>query len=404
MKQRLNILQYNLTTTTKQGGVETFVWELSRELAARGHALTIVGGAAVRRQSAQAEILRPIPGVKVHQAPFIDRTRFQRLPPLRKAYAIVKLLERLSMLPAALPAALRRYDIVHIHKPYDLPLLGLARNLGAHTVYHGHGGDFFPGDRLLMGCADTLLSCSAFNAGQLSERYGRQAQVVFNGYDTAHFAPLPPDPALRATLARPDEPLLVYAGRLMPWKGVQHLIGALALLHNQKARLLVLMAGDQPQQRAELQQRAQELGVAQRVSFLGPVPHRELPRYYALADLIVGASFASETFGMALVEAMGCGRPVVASRFGGFIEVVEEGVTGLLAPPRDEAALAQAVDLLLADPVRRAAFGAAGRKRALGHFSWQAVADRVEQAYSGAPNAERRAPNDPVPFSSTTRR
>jgi D-inositol-3-phosphate glycosyltransferase len=272
----VRILQYNLTTTTKQGGVETFVWELSRELAARGHAVTLLGGAA--RGGTQATLLRHEAGVRVVRAPFLDRSVWQLLPPLRRAYAIVKLLERLSLLPGALPLAAGHWDVVHIHKPYDLPLLGLLRRRAGRTVYHGHGGDFYPGDQQLMNLADTLLSCSAFNAGQLHERYGRDATVVFNGYDTAHFVPHQPDPALRVQFAGPDEPLLIYAGRLMPWKGVAHLIGGLARLQHQQARLLVLVANDAPQQQAELLQLARQSGVAQRVAFVGPVAHRATTR------------------------------------------------------------------------------------------------------------------------------
>lgn len=375
----MNILHYNLTTTTKQGGVETLVWELSRELAARGHRVSIVGGAAPGGAPAA---LRSVAGVQVRQAPFLDRRHFQRLPPLRKAFAVVKLFERLSMLPPALPHALQAFDIVHIHKPYDLPLLGLARLRGARTLYHGHGGDFYPGDRQLMRFADMLLSCSAFNAGQLHERYGRAAKVVYNGYDTAHFVPQAPDTALRDSLARREEKLLIYAGRLMPWKGLRYLVGALSLLEEQGTKLAILMAGEHQAQRQALEDEAARRGVRGRLVFLGPLPHRELPRYYALADLVVAASYASETFGMALVEAMGCARAVVASDFGGFREVVADGETGLLARPCDEAALARAIDALLADPARRAQFGAAGRRRALELFSWQAVADRVEAAYA----------------------
>jgi D-inositol-3-phosphate glycosyltransferase len=375
----MRILQYNLTTTTKQGGVETFVWELSRELARRGHTLTILGGAA---PATPPGILRSIPGVRVRQVPFVDRRRWQSLPPLRKAYSIVKLLERLSMLPPALPQALRRFDIVHIHKPYDLPLLALARLRGAHTVYHGHGGDFYPGDAALMRFADTLLSCSAFNAGQLRERYARAASVVYNGYDIEHFTPRPADLALRDSIAPRGAKLLIYAGRLMPWKGVEHLIGALSLLEEKRTSLAILMAGEDKAQREQLERVARERGVQTRVKFLGPLPHRELPRYYALADLVVAASYASETFGMALVEAMGCGKAVVASSFGGFAEVVAHGETGLLTPPRDEQAMARAMAALLADDARRAAMGEAGRRRAQALFSWRAVADRVEAAYS----------------------
>jgi glycosyltransferase involved in cell wall biosynthesis len=388
----MRILQYNLTTTTKLGGVETFVWELSAELARRGHALTLLGGATPDfrlpiddlrlGRASHSSIQNPKSKIEVLRLPFVDRTVFQRLPPLRRMYVLVKLLERASMMPAALPL-LGGYDVVHLHKPYDLLLAPLlARGRGMHgptrVVLHSHGEDFFPGDRLLIRWVSAVLSCSRFNAAYTSARYGRQAQVVYNGFDAAHFAPQPPDLALRdALLPREHAALLCVARLEVPWKGVDDLIAALARLPE---RTTLLVAGE-GRQRAALVRQALAAGLGERVRFLGAVPNRELPRYYALADLVVGASYASETFGMALCEAMGCARPVVATRFGGFPEVVEEGVTGLLAPPRDPPALAAASGALLADPPRRAAMGAAGRERALRLFTWPAVADRVEAAY-----------------------
>jgi glycosyltransferase involved in cell wall biosynthesis len=123
--------------------------------------------------------------------------------------------------------------------------------------------------------------------------------------------------------------------------------------------------------------------VAQRVVFLGTVPRSDLPRLYSSVDLLLATSYASETFGISLVEAQACGLPVVASTFGGFPEVVDEGRTGLLVPPRDPAALAAAVQALLDDPARRAAMAAAAPGWAA-QYSWPAVTDRVEAAYHAA--------------------
>jgi glycosyltransferase involved in cell wall biosynthesis len=120
--------------------------------------------------------------------------------------------------------------------------------------------------------------------------------------------------------------------------------------------------------------------LAGRVRFLGGLERRELPRLYSSADLLVATSHASETFGIGPVEAQACGLPVVASRFGGFPEVVDEGRTGVLVPPRDPQALAAAVASLLADPARRAAMAAAAPPWAA-QFAWPAVADRIEAVY-----------------------
>ena len=369
----MRIVHYNLTTTSKEGGVETFVWELSREQARREHTVTIIGGAG--------KVERAIPGVRVLRFPFVDRMTWRAIRPLRRHYELTKLLERLSMLPAALPALLAaRADIVHLHKPYDFVVAPVARLGGAKVIYHGHGEDFYPFDRLLVPALDGMLSCSGYNAETVARRYHRQPEVVFNGFDPNHFTPQPVDPELRSRLLRPGERALLMVGRLQPWKGVQYAIRALPLTDpSLGVRLLI---GAEGTYRGELERLVAELELEDRVTFLGTIPHRELPRYFALADVVAGASFASETFGMILCEALGCERPVIASDWAGYREVVIHEETGLVVPAQDPAALAQAVERVLRNPAAARRMAETGRRHVLRLFTWQAVADRVEQVYA----------------------
>jgi glycosyltransferase involved in cell wall biosynthesis len=254
-----------------------------------------------------------------------------------------------------------------------------------------HGEDFYRGDRPLAARVDAAVSCSRFNAATVARRYGFTPTVVFNGIDTGLFRPQPPDPALRADLtgtpgsgAHAETPLLLFVGRLQPWKGVETALRALALLPG----VCLAVAGD-GEDRPRLERLAVELGVAQRVRFLGTVERPELPRYYSSADLLVATSHASETFGIGLVEAQACGLPVVASRFGGFPEVVDEGRTGLLFAPRDHEALAAALRSLIAAPGRRATMAAAAPAWAA-QFAWTAVVDRIEAVYARVLEGEGR--------------
>jgi D-inositol-3-phosphate glycosyltransferase len=376
----MKIALYNLTTTTKYGGVESFVWDLARELAGRAHEVTIIGGAGPRREAA--------PGVRVLTFPFVSRELFQRIPPLRRAYAEAKLLERLTLGVAALPELARGgYDVIHLQKPYDMGPALLARRLGGARVILGcHGEDFYRGDRPLARRMDGAVSCSRFNARTVAARYGFEPDVVFNGIDTALFRPVPRDAGLRRSLQAPaaGEPsVLLWVGRMQPWKGVDTAIRALADIPN----AVLALAGDGVA-RPELERLAADLGVAGRVRFLGSHPRAELPKLYAAADLLLATSFASETFGIALVEAQACALPVVASRFGGFPEVVDEARTGLVVPPQDPRALAAACRSLLEDPNRRRAMADAGPAWAA-QFAWPAVTDRVEAAYLAALGGNR---------------
>jgi D-inositol-3-phosphate glycosyltransferase len=368
----MRIVQYNLTTTTKEGGVETFVWELSRHLARRGHSVTIVGGAG--------SISRTIPGVQVLRFPFVDRMTWRSLRPLRRHIELTKLLERLSLMPSALPNLLPlRPEIVHLHKPYDFPVGPLLHLLGANVIYHGHGEDFYPFDRPLSRTADAMLSCSGYNAETVAAHYGTQPEVVFNCFDSELSAPRPVDPALRNELLAPDEHAIVLIGRLQPWKGIQYAIEALRLLVPRlKVRLLIGGAGTY---RSTLERLVGELGLTEQVRFLGNVPYHDVPRLYALADLVLGTSFASETFGMALCEALACERPVIASDWDGYREVVIHQQTGLIVPAQDPPALAAAIERLLSNRAEARRLATNGRLHVHAAFTWEAVTDRVEAVY-----------------------
>jgi D-inositol-3-phosphate glycosyltransferase len=377
-RKPLRIALYNLTTTTRWGGVETFVWEVAAQLSQRGYEVEIFGGRGPRH------LRRDLPGVKVRLYPYVDRDLWRQVPLLGRQYTLTKLLERLSMAPFALPALLRgRFDIVHIQKPYDLPVGALSKAGGARLLFGCHGKDFWPGDRLFVRFADASVSASRFNATQVKSRYGLDPVVVYNGVDLDRFGP--GDDGDAAVLAKhglrgsePGDPALLYAGRLVRWKGVEYLLRAMPNLVPTNTRLWIAGEGTYD---GALRELAADLGVQDRVRFLGKLEQRELAALYRSCAMLVATSFVNETFGMALGEAMACEAAVVASDFGGFREVVDHGVTGLLARPQDPGSLAEQINRLLADPALARSMGEAGRRKVLATFSWQAVAGRLEEVY-----------------------
>jgi glycosyltransferase involved in cell wall biosynthesis len=288
------------------------------------------------------------------------------------------------MAPFAIAPLLRgRFDVVHIQKPYDLPVGALAKLSGAKLLFGCHGKDFWLGDRLFVRFADSSVSASRYNASQVKERYGIEPVVVYNGVDLARFTPddkhddsiLMKYGLQRSTL---ETPALLYAGRLIRWKGVEYLIKALPNITPATTRLWIAGEGTY---RETLEKLASSLGVSERITFLGKVEQDDLAALYRSCAMLVATSFVNETFGMALCEAMACGTPVIASRFGGFREVVVDGVTGLLARPQDTIDLAKKINTLLADPALAKKMGEAGRQRVLDDFSWRTVADRLEEVY-----------------------
>ena len=364
----MRITHYNLTTTTKQGGVETFVWDLAAEQARQGHEVTIIGGAGhVRRVQA---------GVRVYTVPFIDRSHFA-WGPFKRAYALRKLWERLSMVPAALPL-LHAAELVHIHKPYDLVLGPWLRWRGVPLIYHGHGEDFFRGDRILMRSAAAVLSCSAYNARTLINHYKRDPVVVYNGVDVQRFVPQQVSTQLKDQLRRGADTLVLLPGRMMPWKGHATVLDALAMVER-SVQLVIVGDGEM---RSALEQQVVQHNLQERVQFWGTVAHSEMARLLAAADIVVGASYASETFGMVLAEALACERPVLASSWHGYDDVVLDHVCGRRFEAQNSAHLAHVLTEMIDQPAQRAAYARAGRQRVLEQFAWQRIAQRVQDVYN----------------------
>lgn len=369
---------YNLTTTCRFGGVETFVWSVSRELAKQGNAVHIIGG--------KGKIQQDIPGVKISVFPFWPRNRIPNL-----GTRFQKLGERWSMGLLAFSYVLKeRYDIFHIHKPFDLPLgWGVKKRVGSKLVLGSHGTDFFPGDRIFAQAVDRIVSCSEFNARQIQERYGIRPEVIYNGIDPEVFRPLPSDRELWQRFGiQPGDKVIVFAGRLIGLKGVGNLLRAMARLDKKCSWRLILIG--EGEARPNLEKLVRELGIQARVIFCGYISNHELPRYYSIADLAVFPSLADETFGVAICEAMACGRAVISTRVGGIPELVMDGESGILVEPKNWEDLAHRISQVLMDDPQRSRLGGRALERVRQHFTWEKVAERLRKTYEATLSAEKR--------------
>ncbi|MBO3749400.1 glycosyltransferase [Streptosporangiaceae bacterium NEAU-GS5] len=206
-----------------------------------------------------------------------------------------------------------------------------------------------------------------------------KSRVVPCGVDTDLF-----HPDKRAKL-KPKRPRLLSLGRIVPRKGVDTIVEALRFIPDAE---LVVAGGPAPgglhrdPEITRLRWEASQAGVADRVRFTGQISREDVPALIRSSTAVVCVPWY-EPFGMVTLEAMACGAAVVASYVGGQKETIVNGVTGLLVPPRRPIAVAQAVQQLLRDPVRRTAYGIAGADRARSRYTWPRIATETLAVYEG---------------------
>lgn len=291
---------------------------------------------------------------------------------------------------ARLAALMRRQGIAVIHtNTLKAHVLGSLVALWARKpiVWHMRDLPSTRGDaRALLGVLFKLvkpgiLAISRAVAEDLPLAMRVRTRVVYNGLDLAAFDLAAAEPA-ELPLPPGDGPVIGTVSYLIPWKGQEIFLRAAAQLLESHPNWRFVVVGDPIFQfrteRDRLERLADDLGIRDRVSFAG---HREdIPAVMRALDLFVLPSLY-EPFGRVLIEAMAARRPIVASRAGGVPEIVLDGETGVLVPPGDPEALADAIADLVIDRDKAEQLAAAGRARVEKHFSLEATVEGVLEAY-----------------------
>jgi glycosyltransferase involved in cell wall biosynthesis len=310
--------------------------------------------------------------------------------------------------------ASERFAAIHAHwiLPQGAIALALQHEFAVPAICTAHGGDLYALHRagwngliksVLGRCSGvTVVSRAMAETLQTIGLVSSRLEVIPMGVDFRGL--FRADPAL----GRQPQTLL-FAGRLVEKKGVQHLLAAMARLATSHPRLRLDIAGFGPAE-PHLRRLVGQWRLDGRVRFLGALSHRELADRYRRATLTVIPSVTArsgdaEGFGLVIAEALGCGCPVIASDLPAIRDQIEDGVTGLLARPADPAHLAERIAYLLARPEARRALARRGRDHVLARFDWQriglrygdfitAIIDRAADSRSpGAAHARPSAPS-----------
>ncbi|HEY2989029.1 MAG TPA: GT4 family glycosyltransferase PelF [Candidatus Binatia bacterium] len=228
-----------------------------------------------------------------------------------------------------------------------------------------------------------LVNATAIRRRLISEGYNRdKIHVIKNGIDLSRFVRRPDNSGLRSEFGlSPSTPLVIVLSRLSKIKGIEYFLEAAAILAQRFDDARFLIVGDlkdDPAYRAQLERLAIDLGVGQRVIFTGF--RLDVAELLSEANVSVLPSL-TEGLSNTLLESMAAGLPVVATNVGGNSEIVEDGITGFLVPPKDPGALAQSISALLANRETARRFGEAGRERVAQHFSLERMVAATEDLY-----------------------
>jgi phosphatidylinositol alpha-mannosyltransferase len=277
----------------------------------------------------------------------------------------------------------QRFDIVHVHEPLTplVPWAALdfatAPLVGTFHVYREHGHRLYSLSRLaLRALVDRLayrIAVSEAARRTVSQYFPGPYDIVPNGIDLDEFTA----PRERPRVFEVPGRSVLYVGRLEPRKGVEALVSAIATVQRVLPDVRLLIVGDGPE-RGRLTRLAADCRAE--VTFLGRVANDALPGYFQAADVVCSPALGGESFGIVLLEAMACGRPVVASRIDGYVGLMGDADCGALVPPGDAGALAHALERLLVNEDLRRALGARGAAAARAYDS-SAIAARLDAIY-----------------------
>lgn len=305
------------------------------------------------------------------------------------------------------------YDLIHSHywmsgvaaldlkKEWDVSIvhmfhtLGLMKNRVAQSPQEMEGEYRIDGERKVLQAVDRIIAATTAEYAQLLWLYRAEDNkilIIPPGVDVRRFYPIPPDEAKEYIGVPPCGSMLLFVGRIEPLKGLDILIEAIRIMHQndyvkENPFCLAVIGGDPDEsieatdnhEMARVKALTEKAGLGDLVTFLGKKSQDSLPYYYSAAQAVVVPSYY-ESFGMVALEAMACGTPVVASQVGGLAYLVQDGVTGYTVPVDEPVELANRLTVLLQDTQLRTQMGKHAEQLAQ-DYAWEKIAARLIEVY-----------------------
>ncbi len=393
MTEALSILMiYELGPTDSGhwiGGVESHIYYLCKHLIKKGHHVTFLTGSIPKNKD---QLM--IEGINVVRVSFGGLIRRTWDP-----YNLTFTRQLLFPIPAVQRALNLRtnFDIIHGHvytSSLAATLVGMIQGCGKISTIHGSYYDVWHQIRknrlistlykttervlapFVTKFCDLQIHTDRAHAEKLL-RWGAPKQkihVIENGVDISKFNPK----KVKKPILISDRPIIMVVRRLVPKNGIEYFLRAAPMIHKEtNARFMVV--GDGPE-RHNLEKLSNKLGISQETTFVGGVPHSDIPQYLDTADIVVVPSLAEAT-SIAMMEAMAMEKPVVASDIPGLQEISNYGNFAELVPPGDSKSIARAVNALLSDDQYRKRLGRTARAFVVKTKSCESVAKRTLNLY-----------------------
>jgi L-malate glycosyltransferase len=383
-------LRIGIACLATYGGSGVVATELGRELARLGHKVHFISKQMPFRL--QGDFFE---NIYHHEVPTLS---YDAMPGAMYGFEMASKLTQI--------AVDERLDLIHAHYAVPHAISGImakqvlrnTRDLKIVTTLHGtditlvgRAPAFFPLTKWAIEESDAVTTVSNWLRDETYKAFevSKPIAVIHNFVDTVRFNPRN-DKAHRVHFAAADEKIILHLSNFRPVKRLQDVIAAFAeVLKEMPARLILI--GDGPERERTLDL-ARKTGVMSNTYFLGK--QNLIEKYFAIADLFLFPS-EYESFGVAALEALSSGVPVVATEGSGIAEVVRQGVTGLLCPVGDAKALGNACVSVLSNPAMHASMGHLGRQCALRCFK----ASQIVENYLGMYTAilDGRPPTEPKP-------